>query len=353
MAIHRIEEEYSKKSDLLYRRANEENWKNTSSTEEVFGKNILRKTVLEDLFPDTEYYFSFGLDSPLYKFRTLKENSDAPLRIAVGGDAYQKVKPYKRMNEVVAKMAPDFVILGGDIAYANRGNPVKRWKTFFRIWCDTMKTEDGRIIPLVSAVGNHEIVSKNKASRQLFCTFFPYLEKKSYGSMETPDSLFLLLDTGHINPIRGKQTDWVKKKLSEKKRYSHKFAIYHIPAYPSIEPYKNKTASLIRENWVPLFEQKGVLVAFENHNHAFKRTYPIAAEKIDPKGVVYIGDGAWSASPRDRSDKRWYLEKRIGTNCFSLLTIHGESVCIQSFDNEGKEIDDWKAGAKSPGKKIN
>ena len=31
----------------------------------------------------------------------------------------------------------------------------------------------------------------------------------------------------------------------------------------------------IKDHWITLFEQHGVRLAFENHDHAYKRTYPI------------------------------------------------------------------------------
>lgn len=48
--------------------------------------------------------------------------------------------------------------MGGDIAYAD-GHPDKleRWFEFFRIWSETMITADGRLIPLVPAIGNNEV----------------------------------------------------------------------------------------------------------------------------------------------------------------------------------------------------
>lgn len=52
-------------------------------------------------------------------------------------------------------------------------------------------------------------------------------------------------------------------------------AIYHVPAYPSARSFTGRTQSMIRKHWVPLFEKSTMNLAFENHDHAYKRTYPI------------------------------------------------------------------------------
>ncbi|MES2199378.1 MAG: metallophosphoesterase family protein [Chlamydiota bacterium] len=351
MAIHWLEEGL-KDEKVLYRKLKEEAWQSASYREEKWGKDLLKRSLLTNLEADTDYEFCLEEDSTVHRFRTLPASLESKLQIAIGGDAYQKADPLEEMNKVVALMAPDFVILGGDIAYANQGDPIKRWKEFLRIWYKTMRTQEGRIIPLVAAVGNHEILPKSKGGGGLFLQLFPYLENGSYGTVDLVGcAFFLLLDTGHMHPIEGVQTDWVERVLKEKKEYPYKFAIYHIAAYPSIYKYKGETPSLIRTNWCPLFEKNGVKAAFENHNHAFKRTYPIRAEKIDPSGVVYIGDGAWSVPPRSKKDRRWYLEKRESCNCFSLLTLTKEYSEVQTFDIKGRLIDQWNTETNRLGEK--
>ncbi len=349
MAVHWLEEGEVKTTKILYRAVSSKSRNEVVALQERWGNDTLCKGVLKDLLPDTEYFFSLEGEEIEYRFRTMPSGLQRPVYIAIGGDAYQKLDPYEEMNKVVAEKCPDFVVLGGDIAYANRGDPIKRWKDFLRVWHRTMVTPEGRIIPLVCTPGNHEILSKSKGGGRLFLQLFPYLEQGSYGVVDFKDeALFLLLDTGHINPIAGKQTDWIKQVLEVKKQYPYKFAVYHISAYPSVYSYGNKTSTLIRKNWCPLFEEGGVLAAFENHNHAFKRTYPMKQEKIDPRGVVYIGDGTWAVEPR-KTKSRFYLEEVKSSNCFSLMTLDRTGVSVRTFDLEGKLIDTWNTEAKRLG----
>ncbi len=150
-------------------------------------------------------------------------------------------------------------------------------------------------------------------------------------------SIFIL-DTGHANPIAGQQTDWLKTTLEERRLIPHKLAIYHVPAYPSVRNFRNSTSLAIRSHWVPLFEQWGVQTAFENHDHAYKRTHTLLKGCIHPQGVLYMGDGCWGVEkPRTSKAKRPYLAKFASSRHFIAATLtpfHQQFKCI----NEQGEI---------------
>ena len=83
---------------------------------------------------------------------------------------------------------PDFAVVGGDIAYAN-GNLelVDRWDTWLNFYTDTMLTSDGRSIPMVLAIGNHEVnggFNKTKSDAPFYFGFFGQDEAKSFFGSE-------------------------------------------------------------------------------------------------------------------------------------------------------------------------
>ncbi len=304
---------------------------------------------LVDLEPDTEYLFRIGKEGNKYRFKTLPRELDREVRFAVGGDAFMYYQLFKKTNLEIAEKNPDFVVIGGDIAYCHGINrfrglnwEVERWQNFFREYRRAMVTSDGRLIPMVVAIGNHDVPSgmvdpRNKSL--LFYQFFPFPQQYiAYRSLDVGSYLSLvLLDTGHTYPIDGEQTEWLKQTL-QARHPLYKFAAYHIAAYPSVYPFEGTAPTKIRNNWVPLFESEGVQVAFENHNHAFKRSVPLKEGKVDPEGVLYLGDGSWGVTPRKPS-KRWYLEKAAQTNCFWLVSLTQEKSSFEAFDGDGKSID--------------
>jgi 3',5'-cyclic AMP phosphodiesterase CpdA len=342
MAIHWFESEKNGLGQIAYKTKDGELWQHADCEQKAFGCDFIKSSVLEGLLPDTEYVFQWPDKEHVCCFKTLPKTLLKPISIAIGGDAYQQYKPFHKMNEQVASKSPDFVILGGDIAYANTGNPYKRWKEFFCEWHKAMISSEGRIIPLVACVGNHDTSKKGT----LFLQLFPYLQQGSYGTLEVAkDTLFVLLDTQHIAKVQGGQQVWLKNVLEEKKDFHRKFAVYHIAAYPSTYSYNDKVPRLIRSYWCPLFEEYGITACFENHNHAYKRTYPIRAGKIDPKGIVYIGDGAWSVSPRKIRKNLWYLQEKKSSQYVCLLTLSNAEIAMKMIDAEGQLLDELKITA--------
>lgn len=301
---------------------------------------LVHKVALENLKPNTEYSFRIGSDSQVYKFRTAPANLDQPLRFIIGGDIHAKTKIFRRMCKIVLENDPHFVVLGGDLAYAINthpfGSPLKRWLTFLRDWKDHMVTPDGHIIPFLLVAGNHDISSDNY---ETFFKLFAFPQKQLYRTIDFGSYLSLfLLDTSHFQPIDGRQTAWLDKALSSHAAIPYRFAVYHEAAYPSHYPYQGDIPKKIRTHWVPLFEKHHLLAAFENHNHAYKRTYPIKAGQVDPKGVVYFGDGAWGVTPRNTNDL-WYLEKRAKENNVLLVELTLKEATVKALNLRNSTID--------------
>ena len=92
---------------------------------------------------------------------------------------------------------------------------------------------------------------------------------------------------------------------------------------------------------IPLFERYGVDVAFEHHDHTYKRTPRIKNGKADPDGVLYLGDGAWGVLPRSvrDPDTTWYLDYTASRNHVIVTTINGDERVHEAMDNQGRVFD--------------
>ncbi|MFQ5802430.1 MAG: fibronectin type III domain-containing protein [Candidatus Methylomirabilales bacterium] len=333
---------------VQYQRLDERVWRTTRGSHHPMphsGRTV-HTAELTDLMPGTDYRFRFGENSVEFKFRTMPSDMSKPIRFAVGGDTMDGFDMldewYEETCRLVAKEDPMFTVIGGDIAYANgNGKLVKRWYRWLAGWKKYMVTSDGRLIPFVVAIGNHEVqggFNQTPDKAPYFYSLFAMPGQRGYGVLDFGRYLSLvLLDSGHTHPIDGKQTDWLRRTLADRQDVPHLFAVYHVPAYPSVRNFDNGVSARIREHWVPLFEQFGVDVAFEHHDHVYKRTHPIRAHKVDPRGVLYLGDGAWGAMLRRPRD-RWYLAKTASKRHFSLVTV-GQSRSFLAIDSEGQIFD--------------
>jgi hypothetical protein len=351
---------YGGRGDVVeYQRIDERQWHTATGSHHPmpYSDRIVHVTELTGLEPGTDYRLRFGENSVAFTFRTMPRDARKPIRFVVGGDTMYSLallddELFERTCRLAAKQDPLFAVIGGDIAYAN-GSPkrVKRWYRWLSGWKKHMVTSDRRLIPLLVAIGNHEVQGQYNQSPDrapYFYSLFAMPDQRGYHVVDFGRYLSLiLLDSEHTHPVDGTQTDWLHRTLGERQDVPHVFAVYHVPAYPSVRKLSSRVGAKIREHWVPLFEQFGVDVAFEHHNHAYKRTHPLRNNKIDPGGVLYLGDGGWGVSPR-KPREDWYLAKTASTVHFILVRIHGQSRSFLAINGEGQVFDEVHQNALSP-----
>jgi acid phosphatase type 7 len=325
-------------------------------TVEMLGRLTTRE-------PDGELLFQ--PHGPVQKFCTLPATLSRPVRFVSGGDIYGGTSPdlMSSMCKIAAAQNPEFALLGGDIAYVNNEpKAASRWFDFFRVWRETMITQDGRMIPVVPAIGNHEVhgdtyqirggapdrgVSTDRAL--FFYTLFAFPGRPGYNVLDAGNYLSLIaLDSFHSNPVPGPQTDWLRGTLAQRRNVPFIVPFYHVPAYPSYRPFSGPISVAIRANWVPLFDQAGVRFAFENHDHAYKVSHPLRAGERHAAGTRYLGDGAWAVNTRNTTplDKAPYLERAHSKNHVFVVTLHSDRAEFRAVDPKGEEFDRFTIQAR-------
>ena len=344
---------------LFFREKGKEKWEVESGKTHPFpfSDRFVHRTALAGLNPGASYELKFGKYDKVYFFNTMPANAALePIRIAIGGDTMHEKKMLERTNKQVLNYEPHFVIMGGDMAYENGdAKAVEKVHNWFDACKKTLITKDNRIIPIVVGIGNHEVAggyyspekfSGNSEDREKYAPYFfslyAFPGQPGYNVLDFGNYLSLfILDTGHTNPIEGAQTDWLATELNKRRNFTHIVPVYHIPAYPSVRDFNGSRSEEVRRNWVPLFEKHNVKIAFENHDHAYKRTFPIKENTIDEKGIVFVGDGAWGVRVREVHDvdETWYLKKALSQRHFILLTLQGNHQQLTVINKEGEIID--------------
>ena len=321
--------------------------------------HYIQRIELTGLEPDTRYRFrAEGYDGE-YGFRTMPATLDRPLRFAAGGDTRHRKQWMVRTNRVAMAYKPDFIVWGGDLAYADgRQDRLYRWVEWFEANDQTLIDEQGDITPILVAIGNHEVQGGYYYNHDdfeptdpwrlsvapYFYRLFAFPGHPGYGVMDFGDYLsIILLDSAHTNPVEGEQAEWLDGVLAERRQVPHVFPVYHVTGFPSHRNFDGRVESSIREHWVPLFERHGVQVAFENHDHTYKRTVPIRDGRPSPDGVVYIGDGAWGVGTRSVHDpaQTWYLDHAEGTRHAIIVTLHGTHRHFLVVSEDGEVIDEY------------
>ncbi|MFC4872023.1 metallophosphoesterase family protein [Negadavirga shengliensis] len=333
--------------------------------------------------PASNYQFRVGEFERVYSFRTMPEKNYSPIRFAAGGDTSHG-EMFRQMNCTAMKYDPDFIVWGGDLAYANgREENLDRWISWFDRLREDLVTEDGRVVPVVLAIGNHDVLDhhypgsettigktlgmpdfitqvkrgefaeatdKMRAEKgPYFYALFAFPGQPGYGVLDFGNYLSLIiLDSSHSNLISGQQTSWLKEVLKSRAGRPHVIPVYHKPAYPSgrVQPggIRNQFWSeQVFQHWVPLFEEFGVRVALENDDHTYKRTYPLRRDMVDPSGIVYLGDGSWGVEKKEPKtpEEVWYLKKSASENSAIIVTLHGPHQHFLMVNEEGTVIDEY------------
>jgi len=302
---------------------------------------------IRDLEPDTVYYLVAGdADSGIsreIKFRTIPAD-DSELRFVTGGDMGPNAETRVLLHHA-ASFDPDFALVGGDIAYANgRLNAVDRWDSWLSYYTEEMVTSEGLTIPVVFAIGNHEVnggYNKPKEYAPFFFNFAGQDAEKSYFLRTFGKNLaFFILDSGHISSHET-QAPWLEEMLKLHQNVKYKAAIYHVPLYPSHRPFDGNSSKLGRIHWGPLFDRYEMTVAFENHDHTFKRTHLLKENKIvTNSGTLYLGDGCWGREGRSIDfKKRNYLRHAGSIQHFWVVDMDAEAAVYRAIDIDGKCFD--------------
>ena len=337
----------------------------------IYSDRIVHVVELDSLDSGTVYRFRLGEDSRVYKFRTMPDSVTEEVRFVVGGDTYGKGKwwcPYirgdrhyynllRKTNKKAAEKSPMFVVIGGDFTYSDgKEGRAERWHKWLTAWKEDMVTPDSLLIPLVPVIGNHETVNnKNKKDwyepnkpfspakhAPYFYNLFIAPDRSSYRVLDFGNYMSLIvLDSGHTNFVHD-QSQWLDDILKVRQEVSYKFAAYHVPAYPSHRKPDDEISTRIRKWWVPLFEQWQLDVAFEHHDHTYKRTYPILKDKEHSEGIVYLGDGAWGKVRKPDQQDKWYIATAKKKYHFILVTLQKHKALFQAIDNNGQVFDTYR-----------
>lgn len=299
-----------------------------------------------NLQPGTLYYFVLAsqnkaLTSEL-RFRPLPPR-DEPIRFIAGGD--MSILPRAdQLTRLAGSKDPMFGLIGGDLAYANGdlGN-AWMWDRWLQTWESNMVTSDGALIPMVLAVGNHEVNDKDgppEVTAPFYYGFFAQGGRPYFTFRPREDTIIIVLDSGHTLPHDGDQAAWLDATLAEYAGLRNTIAVYHAPLYPSHRDFDDFRAEAGRKHWLPLFDKYNLRVALENHDHTFKRTKVLKNNEVAEEGTVYLGDGSFGVNPRSVPEPdRWYLEKASGTPHFWLVNIDDSGMHFQAISHANDVID--------------
>jgi hypothetical protein len=357
MTIQWVGPETGDGTAIQYAPLEQKTWLTAKTTTKPFTNTDLKvyRCELTGLEPGGEYRFQIASGSPTYRFRTMPAKATNPIQFVSGGDCGVN-EHVEALNVIAGKQDPHFVLIGGDLAYDNGKSP-ETFQKFLKNYHRHVVDSEGRLVPMISCIGNHEVIGGHGSSRkdapQYLDLFDGLFSETTYGVLDIGDYMSLvLLDTGHIAPIAGEQTDWLAATLSARRERPHVIVASHVPAYPSYRPPvgengKAGSGEEQRVHWCPLFERYNVDFVLEHHDHTFKRTHPLLDGLKNDNGIVYLGDGSWGKLrvPK-RPEDRPYLAKTSSTYHMSVHRFEGDDRFHVALEETGKIADVCRTSGK-------
>jgi hypothetical protein len=306
------------------------------------------RSELTGLEPGSDYVFRVGSDSAPHRFRTMPAKDTNTLQFVSGGDAGTGAAT-RKTNRLAAVQSPNFVVMGGDLAYENGRNGAV-WLDFIENYSADLRDDQQRLIPLLACIGNHEVDGGYEHSRDKAPFFFSMFDglftDTSYAALDFGQYMSLVfLDTNHNSPIAGAQTEWLAKTLKERQDCPNLFVVNHVPAYPSHRDFHGQdgefgTGEENRIHWAPLFERYRVDAVLEHHDHTYKRTHPMLDGRPNEKGVLYLGDGSWGKIRRPtKLAERPYMAVAHEDYHLSVHRIEGPQQFHVALADSGRIVD--------------
>ena len=305
---------------------------------------------LSDLKPGTAYYLtvlSDGDTSEEFHFVTAPD-TNSPVRVLAVGDSRtprvenldgtRRTHPENTRRQVNATMRRQLEAHPRIIALLHGADYTKRayWGELYwwlKDHTEMTTTAANRLLPIIPARGNHDL---DIGFEEMF--WWPDRENDFYyASHLNAETALITLNTEISRG--GNQREWLESQLEElrsEKRWL--MAMYHRPAYPSVRDYKS--AAPQRSAWVPLFEQYGLDLSYESHDHALKRTHPIFAGEINrERGIIYFGDGGGGVAQRHPHPDRWYLAKTGRYHHIHMLSFGNNKLDVEGISIDDEVID--------------
>lgn len=222
-----------------------------------------------------------------------------------------------------------FIVHNGDLT--EDPDQEKEWDSFFGQAAKWLVK-----VPLMPVTGNHDEIQGN-AKR--FTSHFAVPANGAEGAIPGTNYSFnygyahiVVLDTESNLKV---QTSWLRGDL-QSNRQPWTIVAMHRPAYGG-----NRYEKI--EDWIKVFDEYGVDLVLQGHNHEYSRSFPLRDGNIvsEGEGTVYVITN--TAGPKFNSLKKdkYYHAVHFQNNkqMFAGVTVSERTLSLQAYDVDGNLLD--------------
>lgn len=245
---------------------------------------------------------------------------------------YHQISKLTDLDETVLCFA-----FGGD--YVRDGTNFAEWNQWMSDH-ELITSPKGRILPLIPARGNHE--ATGPLYDEVFCEAGE--PDQNWYVMQIGPRIGLVTLNSQISE-EGEQLAFIRGALPELRAKSRWLvAQYHIPLYPSV---KYKGAPPFKMRWIEEFDKVNLDLAVESDGHTLKRTYLMRADKKDPTGTLYIGDGGYGAPPRKPRPQDYHAFTKYEKAFYFIVEFNKDQLNYNCVTIDGTIVDMFSVKPKT------
>jgi acid phosphatase type 7 len=324
---------------------------------------------------------------------------EAPVRLAIIGDAGQGTRGQRRLAGQIHKAQPDAMLVTGDIVYpsgrlhyyrehwfpvynnaetsAEKGAPLLRSRlsvavpgnhdfeeclnltakpdglAYFHVWRQPLNGPANTVFPIRGNAG--DIASFQEAAGK------GYPRAASFSFDLGPVHWTVIDSHAFMDWTRPDLLAWLEADLAGAKRPWKFVMLHHAPFHSTRKHAEQQRMRVL----APLFEKHGVKLVFAGHVHNYQRTHPIrfspqdaahplgGRERIpgkvtrdEKKGVVYVVTGAGGAGLHDPGSsgkpqlwQEFTAKFEARQHSFSQLEATAGKVTLRQIGADGRELD--------------
>jgi len=330
---------------------------NLNLTKMVKGKRSLHEVYLDNLKPETNYFYRVisvtdeGKEwiSTTSTFKTAVRDSSALMFALIGDTQRNNDTPWAwgKIAEKVWQDRPNFVVHVGDLV--DKGLKKTDWTEHFFPYGHVLMNR----VPVFPVLGNHEQDSP------LYYDYIVAPQPEYYYTFSYGNVQFFMLDSNRDIDEGSEQYNWLEWELS-KSIATWKIALHHHPPYTSDNNDYGDTSKELSilgaktRNLVPLYDKYGLDFCLYGHTHLYERSWPMSNDRINTKGgVIYINSGGAGGYIEDFAPTRsWFTTELQAVHHYCTFNIYQDQLIFKAIDHEGRLIDAFQMEKNKEKQKI-
>jgi Predicted phosphohydrolases len=301
---------------------------------------VIYKAELKNLKPGTVYVYRVGYTncySAQGAFKTAEHALKSFTFINITDTQGVSVGDYAKWKNILDKALgrfPDarFLVHTGDMV--DDGQRINQWDTFTRVvGSELMK------LPIAPVVGNHEVLNKNSTNfnAKNFTDRFDLPVEQDTGA---PDGTVYSFDYGNthiavMNTQCGsdnlkKQGNWLRNDMSKSNK-TWKIVALHRGPYGA-----TYNTTDIREAWTPIFDELGIDLVLQGHDHNYVRSYPMKNGAVvkSGKGTIYMVGNSGGVKFYPQKSRFWQaVDLQPKMKMYIAVTVSGSKMSMEAYDS--------------------